>query len=190
MDLVEISPTARAIDVDLRYATPDNLTGRPLYGKARCFLRPPAAAALAEAARLAGAAGLRVRIFDAFRPAAAQKLLWRALPDPRYIADPAKGSNHTRGVAVDLTLADEAGRPLDMGTAFDDMTPRSHRGATDLEVGAQRHRFLLTGLMAAAGWESYPFEWWHYQLPDAAAFPLIDDAEAPAGLLPALADAR
>lgn len=173
--LLEIAPPAFDVDLDLLYATADNLTGKPIYRKPVCLLHPDAAARLVPAIALARGIGCRLRIFDAFRPVEAQWKLWQSLPNPDYIADPHLGSNHSRGVAVDLTLADAAGRPLDMGTGFDDMTDRSHHARTDLTAEQQRNRAALLGIMTAAGWTHYAFEWWHYQLPDPARYPLITD---------------
>ncbi|MEA1677595.1 D-alanyl-D-alanine dipeptidase [Nitrospirillum sp. BR 11163] len=163
------------VDLDLRYATADNLTGSPLYARPACLLHPIAAACLARAIVRAGMLGLRLRIFDAYRPPQAQWALWRALPDPVFIADPREGSNHTRGVAVDLTLAEGDGTPLDMGTDFDDMSPRAHHGDDTVPAPVQRNRALLLGIMAVSGWTHYASEWWHYQLPDAHLHPLVDD---------------
>ncbi|HYD63905.1 D-alanyl-D-alanine dipeptidase [Azospirillum sp.] len=176
--LIEIAPPAFDVAVDLRYATDDNLTGRPVYRRAVCLLHPEAAARLTRAAELARGAGFRLRVYDAFRPVEAQWELWHALPDPVYIADPRLGSNHSRGVAVDLTLDGADGRSLDMGTPFDDMTERSHHGRADLPPAVQRNRALLLGIMTAAGWRHYDAEWWHYQLPDAERHPLLTDAAA------------
>ncbi|MEI6558571.1 MAG: M15 family metallopeptidase [Rhodospirillaceae bacterium] len=117
-------------------------------------------------------------LFDGFRPVEAQWRLWRALPDDRYIADPRRGSNHSRGTALDLTLANAGGQPLPMGTGFDDMTALSHQGCTDLPAEIQRNRALLAGVMAGAGWHTYPYEWWHYQLADAQRYPLLTDSAA------------
>jgi len=114
MPLKEISHPA--IDIDLRYATTDNLTGTIIYDHAVAFLHQDALAALVHAAELAAAQGFRLRVLDAYRPSAAQWRLWKALPDPRFVADPRIGSMHTRGVAVDLTLCTSNGEPLDMGT--------------------------------------------------------------------------
>ncbi|MEE3626237.1 D-alanyl-D-alanine dipeptidase [Nitrospirillum sp. BR 11752] len=173
---VTIAPeTGFDVDLDLRYATADNLTGSPLYARPACLLHPEAAERLARAVVRAGALGLRLRVFDAYRPPQAQWALWRALPDPVFIADPRSGSNHTRGVAVDLTLAQADGTPLEMGTCFDDMSPQAHHGDDTVSPAAQRNRALLLGIMAVAGWTHYPAEWWHYQLPDAHLHPLVDD---------------
>lgn len=186
--LVPIAPAEFDIDLDLRYATADNLTGRPIYCRPDLYLHPAAAEALRRAVALVRPLGLRLRIFDGFRPVEAQWRLWRALPDPRYVADPrpgAGGSAHSRGVALDLTLADAAGMPLDMGTGFDEMTSRSHHGRTDLDAEAQRNRLLLLGAMGAAGWQPYAEEWWHYQLPDARRYPALSDSVLWPGLLAA-----
>lgn len=142
------------------------------------MLHPVAVQALLRAADLAAAQGLRLRVLDAYRPSAAQWKLWQVLPDANYVADPRQGSIHSRGVAVDLTLIDAAsGVPLDMGTAFDDMTVQSGHGRTDVPVQAQRNRLLLLGLMALSGFAHNDFEWWHYNLPDWQAYPALSDAQ-------------
>ncbi len=176
--IIDIAPPAFDVDLDLLYATPDNLTGAPIYRQPLCLLHPHAADRLRTAIDLARGIGRRLRLYDAFRPVEAQWTLWHAFPDPAYIADPRIGSMHSRGVAVDLTLADKDGQPLDMGTGFDDMTERSHHGRTDLTRKQQRNRAALLGIMTAAGWQHYACEWWHYQLPDAEGYPLLTDAAA------------
>ena len=164
-----------AIDIDLRYATPDNLTGQVIYHHAIAFLHKDALAALELAGALAQAQGLRLRVLDAYRPSAAQWRLWAALPNPMFVADPRVGSMHTRGVAVDLTLCSADGTPLDMGTAFDEMTEQSFHGRTDIRPQAQHNRCLLLGLMTAAGWTHHPYEWWHYNLPEPTRYPKLSD---------------
>lgn len=173
MPLREISHPA--IDIDLRYATPDNFTGKTIYDHAVAYLHQDALVALLRVAELAAAQGLRLRVLDAYRPSAAQWRLWAVVPDPRFVADPRIGSMHTRGVAVDLTLVDAFGQVLDMGTDFDEMTEQSFHGATDITPTAQQHRRLLLGLMTLAGWTHHPGEWWHYNLPDATRYPLLGD---------------
>ncbi|MCW5231905.1 D-alanyl-D-alanine dipeptidase [Verminephrobacter eiseniae] len=164
-----------AIDIDLLYASADNLTRQPIYQHSVALLHPHALQALRRAATLAAAQGLRLRVFDAYRPVAAQWRLWQALPDPDYVADPRQGPMHSRGVAIDLTLADDTGAPLDMGTGFDDMTARSSHGRTDVPPLAQRNRALLLGLMVASGFAHNPTEWWHYQLPNWRDYPPLRD---------------
>lgn len=176
MPLVAIAPPAADVVLDLRYATTGNLTGRPLYARPAAYLHADAATALRRAIDLARPLGCRLRIFDAFRPTEAQGRLWRARPDPGFVADPRQGSSHGRGVAVDLTLDGPDGQPLDMGTGFDALTPRSRHGATGLAPAVQRNRLLLLGLMVTAGWQPYAAEWWHYNLPQPERYPLLSDS--------------
>jgi D-alanyl-D-alanine dipeptidase len=187
MKLVAITPSEYDLEIALAYATANNFTGRPIYrADAGCWLHPDAAACLARAVELANPLGLRLHIFDAFRPQAAQWALWNFNPDPEFIADPRRGSPHSRGAAVDLTLLDSQGRALEMGTPFDDFTQASHHASTAVTIEAQRNRLLLLGLMTAAGWDFYRNEWWHYQLFDARArYPLIEDAESPVAVIAA-----
>lgn len=174
--LVEITPDTHPVVIDLVYATPDNLAGRPVYAPgARCALRPEAAACLSRAASAARRAGFTLKIYDAYRPAAAQAVFWAECPDPRYVSDARKGSNHTRGTAVDVTLLDENGSELDMGTGFDAMQDQSHHDRDDLPPAVTRNRMLLLGIMLRAGFRSINTEWWHYELPDSHAFALLDD---------------
>jgi D-alanyl-D-alanine dipeptidase len=183
MSLVEIARPAFDVAIELAYATPRNITGAPIYRHARCYLHEAAAGHLARAVSLAAALGLRFKIFDAYRPTEAQWRLWNARPDPEFLADPRSGSPHSRGVAVDLTLIDETGGELDMGTGFDVFTPRSHHANPEVSATAQRNRALLLGLMTAAGWDFYCNEWWHYQLFDAQRFPLYSDTALRHGLM-------
>lgn len=184
MPLVEITPQSHGVALEIAYATPRNFTGRPVYARPLCYLHPDAATRLEKAIVLARALQLRLKIFDAFRPSEAQWALWSHTPDPDFLADPRRGSPHSRGVAVDLTLLSADGNELDMGTGFDEFTPSSHHGSTAIPVEAQRNRFLLLGLMSAAGWDFYGNEWWHYQLFDAKRYPLLSDADAPQRLMP------
>ena len=123
--------------------------------------------------------GYGLLILDAFRPTEAQWRLWNHTPDPNFVADPRRGSPHSRGVAVDLTLLDGSGRPLDMGTPFDDFTPRSFHSERGISAESQHNRCLLLGIMTAAGWDFYQNEWWHYQLFTARDYPLLSDRDAP-----------
>jgi len=179
MLLVEIAPPRFDAELALAYASAHNVTGRPVYARAACYLHPDAAAALERAIGLAAALGLRLRIFDGYRPTEAQWVFWRFRPDPNYFAPPERGSPHSRGVAVDLTLVRAAdGTALDMGTGFDTLSPRSHHGSLEVSAEAQRNRFLLLGLMSAAGFDFYGNEWWHYQLFNPRRYPLLSDSAA------------
>jgi D-alanyl-D-alanine dipeptidase len=181
--LVEIAPPNFDVDVEIAYAGADNFTGAPIYARAGCYLHQDAAAALGRAIELAAGLELRFRIFDAFRPAEAQWALWRHTPDAEFLTPPWRGSPHSRGVAVDLTLLDEAGRALEMGTVFDAFTPLSHHGALGVPAQAQHNRHLLMGIMTTAGWDFYRNEWWHYQLFDARRYPALSDTDAGARMM-------
>ena len=173
--LVEIDAKALNVEIDLIYAGVDNLAGKQIYQDPRCLLHRDAEACLRKASQLARQSGLTLKILDAYRPPYAQLLLWEALPNPEYVRDPGLGSHHTRGVAVDLTLIDTDGQVLDMGTGFDDMREQSHQFYADLPPQVQRNRLLLLGIMLSAGFTYMDSEWWHFELPNADEYPLIDD---------------
>ena len=136
-----------------------------------------------HAVELAAQLNLRIKVFDAFRPTEAQWKLWNHTPDPDFLANPERGSPHSRGVAIDLTLCDAEGNELDMGTAFDAFTPLSHHGNTEVSVEAQRNRHLLMGIMTTAGWDFFRNEWWHYQLFNSREYTLYSDEEAKTGMM-------
>lgn len=183
MPLIELQSNEFPIEIDIKYSTGDNFTGKPVYKKSLCLLQEDAVRAFRRACEIAQALGYRFRVFDAYRPTEAQWKLWEHSPDPEFLADPAKGSPHSRGVAIDLTLIGPDGRDVDMGTAFDAFTPLSHHGRTDISVEAQTNRLLLLGIMTSAGWDFYRNEWWHYQLFNSRNYPLISDAEAGLGMM-------
>ncbi len=183
MPLVEITPHNGDIVLDLRYATANNITNAPIYRQARAFLHPDAAACLQRARWQAAQIGLCLRLFDLFRPVEAQWTLWTCFPDPAFVADPRIGSSHGRGVAVDLTLQTSAGALLDMGTDFDAFGPEAGHLASGISPEASRNRALLAGIMGLAGFQAYAAEWWHYQLPHAAHYPLWTDAAAGTGMM-------
>jgi D-alanyl-D-alanine dipeptidase len=171
--------TIAGVAVDLRYAGVRNFVGRDLYGALDCaWLHRDAAAAVERAvAQLAATApGHRLLLLDALRPHRVQIELWDHLDGTglrRYVADPARGSIHSFGMAIDATIVDAAGRELDMGTGFDEMTELSHpelerRHLASGALGAQqhRHRELLRGALATAGFRGIANEWWHFELGD------------------------
>ena len=185
MALIPITPESHQAQIRLAYASAENFTGRPVYARADCYLHAEAAKLLARAVELARTIGLGILVFDAFRPSEAQWVLWNHTPDPEFLADPRRGSPHSRGVAIDLTLIDPSGAELDMGTPFDAFTPNSHHGALAVSAEAQRNRALLLGLMTAAGWDFYRNEWWHYQLFNSRSYPLLSDSVLPRPMMPA-----
>jgi zinc D-Ala-D-Ala dipeptidase len=177
--LVRITPEAFNVDIDIVYATSRNFTGKAVYKNPHCFLHQDAIPPLEEAIRLAKHLGLRLKIFDAFRPHEAQMALWNHTPDPDFLSHPETGSMpHCRGVAVDLTLLDATGNALDMGTEFDAFLPASHHGVIEgISETAQHNRLILLGIMTSAGWDFYRNEWWHYQLFKPREYALLKDSE-------------
>lgn len=169
------------LQVDLRYAGEDNFVGRNLYGALDChWVHRLAAEGLERAVEWLAvqAPGLRLKVLDALRPHRVQVQLWDHLDGTdlrQYVADPARGSIHSFGMAVDLTLVDAQGRELDMGAGFDEMTELSHPAREDAHLAAGRltpaqvgHRALLRGAMRAGGFNGVDNEWWHFDLGDRA----------------------
>jgi zinc D-Ala-D-Ala dipeptidase len=153
----------KPIDLNFTYATTDNFVKTKLYPCPRCFLRSDVANALQRAhqqLQQQGYGGLR--LFDCYRPQPVQQKMWEIKPDEQYVANPAKGSDHNRGIAVDLTILDRYGKPLDMGTAFDEFSPKSHHTYLELSPEILKNRSLLKTTMAAAGLRHINTEWWHY----------------------------
>jgi len=183
--LIRVEKPDFDVEMDLKYGSNDNFTEKSVYkADAKAFLHVDAAEKLAVAIELAAKMGYRIKIFDAFRPSEAQFALWSHTPDPDFLADPQRGSPHSRGVAIDLTLLDENGKELDMGTEFDAFTPLSHHGNQEISEEAQKNRHILLGIMTDAGWDFYRNEWWHYQLFDSKTYPLLTDEEAGTGMMP------
>ncbi|MBJ9830726.1 MULTISPECIES: D-alanyl-D-alanine dipeptidase [Citrobacter] len=174
-ELVDLSVIFPSLHIDLKYATADNITGAPIYREARCLLHTEAVTALAKSISIAQLAGLQLVVYDAYRPQQAQAILWNACPDPQYVVDVAIGSNHSRGTAIDVTLMDDRGHLLDMGAGFDEMHDRSHAWHPSVPPAAQRNRLLLNAIMFGGGFVGINSEWWHFELPDAARYPLLDD---------------
>ncbi len=176
--LMEITEQSHRVTLDIAYATTRNFTGKPVYSRAACYLHPDAEICLQHAIHYAAELELSLKIFDAYRPTEAQWKLWEHTPDPHFLAHPERGSPHSRGVAIDLTLLNKYGEELDMGTAFDAFTPQSHHGAADIPAHAKQNRLILLGIMTSAGYDFYRNEWWHYQLFNSRTYPLLSDTEA------------
>jgi len=182
--LVNIAPPEWDVVVDLVYGHDDNFMGAAIYENPRCFLHPDAAACLARAIALAAEQGLRLKITDGFRPSEAQWALWSHTPDTDYVADPRRGSPHSRGVAVDVTLIDSVDRELDMGGPVDELTTNGHHDAPDIAPAQRANRLMLLGIMTAAGFDWYVNEWWHYQLFQPRRYPVLTDRAAATGMMP------
>lgn len=151
--------------VDIKYASEDNFTKKKIYDCGRCFLRESAADALIKINEaLAKIGDYKIKLFDCYRPSPYQQRLWDVVPDPKYVMPPNKGSMHSRGLAVDLTLTDAKGDELDMGTPFDFFGPEAHTDRLFPDAQVQHHRNLLQSLMKNYGFEGIRTEWWHFSL--------------------------
>lgn len=164
-DLIELRKLSKSIKLDIKYATSDNFVGRPVYTEARAFLQRPAAEALVRVHKLLKKQHLGLVIYDAYRPWAVTKLFWAVVREDQraYVADPAKGSKHNRGCAVDLSIYDRrTGKALPMPSAYDEFNERAspdYAGGTDEE---RSNRDLLRKLMEAEGFTVNSNEWWHF----------------------------
>ena len=173
--LVDASRLVPDALLDVRYATADNFVGKRLYPEARCLLKRPVAERLARAAARLRREGLRLRIHDCYRPLSVQREMWAAFPHEGYVANPAQGSNHNRGAAVDVGLATLAKGPVEMPTRYDAFDRRAHAGATEgVSPAARRNRDLLRRAMEAEGFRVNRMEWWHFDAPERKGAPLLD----------------
>lgn len=168
-DLVELVKRDPSIKLDIRYATTNNFLGAAFYSQARAFLQRPAADAVARASAALHARGYGLLVHDGYRPWYVTKAFWDATPDDKkwLVANPASGSKHNRGCAVDLTLYDLAtGKVVEMPSTYDESTERAYAfypGGTDLQ---RWHRALLRRAMEAEGFTVNPTEWWHFDYRD------------------------
>ena len=174
--MVDIQQVAPDIRVDLKYATKDNFIGANMYGQLRrAYLHHNLAKALARAqqALTKEHPGYRFLIYDAARPQSVQRRMYQAVagtPKKIYVAAPERGGRHNYGVAVDLTIVDASGKPLDMGSSFDHFGEEAHLGNEEARVRAgiynkevPANRSLMRRLLGAEGLRPYDKEWWHYQ---------------------------
>jgi D-alanyl-D-alanine dipeptidase len=176
-DLVPLSSVDPGNRFDIRYATTNNFMGIPLYERAGAYMQRPAAEALGRVQRALAAKGYGLLIHDAYRPWFVTKMFWDATPPEGkvFVADPAEGSRHNRGCAVDLTLYDlKTGKTVEMTGRYDEMSKRSY---ADYPGGTSRQRFLrelLRGEMEKQGFSVYPEEWWHFDYKDWDQYPIGD----------------
>lgn len=169
--LVDVATVIPDAVIDLRYATTNNFTGEVVYSSATCMLRRLVAERLANAAAILRAQHRRLLVWDCYRPTSAQKKLWALVPDPKYVADPRRGSRHSRGAAIDLAVVDESGLAVTLPTEFDDFSPAAHRkNALRGKHGVEAKQ--LAAAMRKAGFIGLSTEWWHFDAPAAANDPL------------------
>ena len=175
--MVELKSMIPGIVYELRYASKNNFMHRRMYPAhtRNTFMRLPAAKALQAVQKKLNAQGYGLKIWDAYRPYSVTEKFWEMVKDERYVANPAKGSGHNRGIAVDLTIINLAtGKELDMGTGFDNFTDTAHHTFTTLSTEVLQNRKLLRDAMEAAGFVFFESEWWHYSLPNPTNYELLD----------------
>jgi D-alanyl-D-alanine dipeptidase len=176
-DLVELTTLDPTIKLDIRYATTNNFLGTPVYTEARAFLQRPAAEALLRAHRELKAYGYGLIIHDGYRPWYVTKIFWEATPvDKRiFVADPAKGSNHNRGCAVDLSLYDlKTGEEVTMPSGYDEMSKRAYAEFPGGAAEERARRALLRRVMEKQGFTVNPEEWWHFDYKDWKKYPILN----------------
>ena len=164
--LIDIKTIAPDIVLDMRYATSNNFLKSPVYPVARCLLRGPVAEALKRVQADLAIQGFGLKLFDCYRPLSVQRAMWKILPDSNYVADPAKGSRHNRGAAVDLTLVDATGKELEMPTDFDDFSEKAFPDSPNMTAAARRNVDMLAIAMEKQGYTSISTEWWHFDGPN------------------------
>ncbi len=171
---VKLADLDTSFRYDMRYATRNNFLRRDVYPCAECLVRKKVARALIKANNYFKEKGLRIVFFDCYRPMRVQEIMWKIFPDSRYVADPSRGSIHNRGAAVDITLMNEKGELLDMGTDFDHFEVEAHHGYQDLPPDVRANRLVLKLGMEQFGFESLATEWWHYKFGKTHTYPLSD----------------
>ena len=175
--LVELITLDPSIKLDIRYATENNFVGKKVYPEARAFLQRPAAKALVKVHQKLKKQGLGLVIFDGYRPWSITKLFWEVTSEDKrkFVANPAKGSKHNRGCAVDLSVFDlKTGQLIDMPSGYDEFTERAspdYAGGTEKE---RANRDMLRRLMEEAGFTVNPNEWWHFDFKDWEKYAIYD----------------
>ena len=172
--LVDVS-TIPGIRIDVRYATTNNFMHQQLYPVAKAYLRAPAARALAEVQRELANQHLGLKVFDGYRPYAITEKMWEPIKNPDFVADPAKGSRHNRGAAVDLTLVDlDTRNEIAMPTPYDDFTPKASANYAELPPNVIANRAKLHDAMVRHGFDQLRSEWWHFDFHGWERFPLMN----------------
>ena len=175
--MIELTELSNTIKLDIRYDTANNFVGRPVYTEARAFLQRAAAAAVVRVHEKLREQGLGLVIFDGYRPWTITKLFWEVVSEDKrkFVADPAKGSKHNRGCAVDLSIYNlRSGKLIDMPSDFDEFTERASPNYTGGTEKERANRDLLRSLMEAEGFSVNPNEWWHFDYKDWEKYAIYD----------------
>ncbi|MEN9323045.1 MAG: hypothetical protein RL699_825 [Bacteroidota bacterium] len=171
---VKVSDFSKELVFDLKYATSDNFLGEQVYQCGECYLRYKTMKALLVAQAKLKSKGYQFKLFDCYRPLSVQQKMWTLVSDPAYVADPAKGSLHNRGAAIDLTLVDKNGNELDFGTPFDFFGEKASHSYMELPKEVLKNRAYLKKVMTESGFTIFPSEWWHYKIEGGEEFPVAN----------------
>jgi D-alanyl-D-alanine dipeptidase len=163
-NFVKLNDLSSEFVYDIKYATDDNFLKQKVYDCPECYLRLNTAKAIIKANEDFKQMGFRLKIFDCYRPHDVQKKMWAILPGTHYVANPKRGSIHNRGGAVDVTLVDNQGNELDMGTPFDYFGKEAHHTYTKHSNTIQNNRNILKNTLKKHGFKSIYSEWWHYEI--------------------------
>ena len=173
--LVEIKKYIPGIALDIRYATTNNFANHKMYPEAKAYARLPVVLALKQVEAALKLQGLGLKVYDAYRPYAVTVKFYNLIRDTNFVADPAKGSKHNRGCAIDLTLIDlKTGKELDMPTGFDSFRKQAASTYTELPKPEIANRALLKKVMVAHGFTELPTEWWHFDFKGWKNYELLD----------------
>lgn len=175
-EFVNVADYINDIEVELRYSTENNFTGRIIYGFKSAYLRYGTVEKLAEVQAELKKLGYRLKIWDAFRPVSAQFKLWEVYPDATFVANPLVGfSDHSRGNTVDVTIVDEKGVEAVMPTEFDDFSEKAMRNCDNVDSEGRKNSLMLEEIMKKNGFVPYVNEWWHYS--DEESYPVEKEFE-------------
>jgi len=173
--IVPLHSIDSTIVTDVKYATKNNFTGEILYPTDKIYIRKIVGVALSKIQTdLLVNHNYKLKIFDGYRPLSVQKKMWEILPDDNYVANPATGSRHNRGAAVDVTIIDSLGNELEMGTEYDNFTEKAHFAFSDLPENVKANRILLRNIMMKYGFNPIKTEWWHFDFSGWENFSILD----------------
>ena len=162
-NLINIQALSDEFVIDIKYATENNFTGKKIYTAPFCCMQMSTAKKLIAANKELLKRGMRIKIWDAYRPLSAQKLLWEITPIVGFVANPYEGGSiHNCGFAVDVTLVDMNGRGIEMPSEYDDFSCRASRKSNVMTIAASENLSILTGVMVKHGFRTIDTEWWHY----------------------------
>lgn len=176
-DLVELDKFDPRVILDVRYATTNNFAKEQVYPEPRAFLQRPAAEAMKRAHDKLREQGYGLIVYDAYRPWSVTKKFWDITPQDKkeFVADPAIGSRHNRGCAVDVSLYDiKTSKPVEMPTDYDEFTERAYPTYSGGSEASRKHRDILRAAMESEGFKVYPAEWWHFDFKGFERYPIMD----------------